>query len=224
MKAYAVFAYLAFLGVFVVLADFVAGPGAIASIDRGATSPAAIPVDVALIAAFGVVHSVMARPWFKRRWVPAAAERSTYVLVASAQLALIVWQWRPIADVVWTAPALPMRVIYGLGVVLIAVATFQTNHWDFIGLRQAWLGARYTPVPFVERGLYRYVRHPMMVAIVIWLWATPVMTLGHLVFALAMTGYVVVGVVFEERALVRTLGEPYLAYRRRVRAFVPIRR
>jgi protein-S-isoprenylcysteine O-methyltransferase Ste14 len=129
---------------------------------------------------------------------------------------------------VWHAarhvPRTAIWAMSGVGAVLIVWSTFLTDHFDLFGLRQVWLhwqGRPYTPVPFVERSLYRHVRHPMMLGLAIWLWATPDMSVGHLVFSVAMSVYIVVGIAFEERGLVRDLGAPYEEYRRRVPPLLP---
>ena len=169
----------------------------------------------------------MARAGFKRAWtrvVPVAAERSTYVAIASAQLAVVVWQWRPIDTVIWSVAAPARYAIYAvqaLALALIVVSTWLTDHFDLFGLRQAWLGDKYTPVPFVERGLYRYVRHPMMLGMLVWLWAAPTLTVGHFVLSAGLSVYIAIGIAFEERSLERELGAPYADYRRRVPAIVP---
>jgi protein-S-isoprenylcysteine O-methyltransferase Ste14 len=254
VKVYGIACYLAFLAAFALLVDFLwlgnfvcVDCVRLSSTDNellerclqitsdrlfdrciagvGPTGFQAIALDLALVALFGVVHSVMARASFKRAWtriVPRSAERSTYVLVSSALLALMMWKWQGVggaAHELWHLPEVPMDLAFFGGIVLVVVATFQTDHFDFFGLRQTWLGDRYTPVPFVERGLYRFMRHPLMVGLLLVFWATPVMTISRLALAIAMTVYIAVGVAFEERGLARELGEPYLDYRRRVRAF-----
>ena len=231
--AYGALAYFAFLASFALLADFVAGIGVVRSIDAGATADmrAAIAIDLALVAVFGISHSVMARPAFKRVWtriVPASAERSTYVLVASLSLGLLVWQWRAVPDVVWHVEQPAVRAalwaVHLVGVATIVYSTFLTNHFDLFGLRQTWLAAQrrpYTPVPFVERSLYRYVRHPMMIGVLLWMWAAPTISIGRLLFASAMTAYILIGIAFEERGLARELGATYDDYRRRVPALIP---
>ena len=233
---YGIVAYLGFVGVFVALADFVAQQGLLRGIDEGTRVAwaAALAVDLALLALFGISHSLLARPWCKRLWrwaIPTVLERSTYVLVANLALALVVWQWRPMPQAVWHVDVPAARAtlwgIHLLGVVILVVATFQTDHFDLFGLRQVWLharGRRYTPVPFQERGLYRRMRHPMMAGMLLWMWSAPTMSVGRLAFAAAMSGYIAIGIVLEERDLTRTLGAPYQAYRRRVRAVIPLRR
>jgi protein-S-isoprenylcysteine O-methyltransferase Ste14 len=234
--AYGLVGYAAFGVTFAALIDFVAGTGYVRAIDSPPTAPLAVAlvIDLALVAAFGLVHSLLARPPIKAaviRVVGAACERSTYVLVASAQLLLLVWQWRAVPDGVWALDAPMARaavwIVQGLAIAIVVYSTFLTDHFDLLGLRQTWFAAQgrtHTPVPFVERSLYRCMRHPLMVGIVLWFWATPTMSIGHLVFAVSMTVYVGIGVAFEERGLSRALGEPYDDYRRRVRMFLPFRR
>jgi len=155
------------------------------------------------------------------------AERATYVLCASLLLVLVFWQWRPVGGTVWrvSGPAAGVLAgVYAAGWAIAVGSTFMINHFDLFGLRQAYLyarGAAYRPPAFTERALYRHIRHPLMAGFVIIFWAAPAMTLGHLLFAAAATGYIGVGITFEERDLGRDLGEPYRAYRRRVPALIP---
>jgi protein-S-isoprenylcysteine O-methyltransferase Ste14 len=232
---YAAAAYLLFLAVLGYAIGFFAGAGVPTGIDSGTRSPwpLAVAVDLLLLLLFAAQHSVMARPWFKRRWtrlVPVPAERATYVLCASLLLALLFWQWRPVGGTVWhlSGPAAGVLLgVYAAGWVVAVGSTFIIDHFDLFGLRQAYLharGASYRPPPFTQRGLYRHVRHPLMAGFVIIFWAAPAMTLGHLLFAAAATGYIGVGIAFEERDLRRDLGEPYRAYRRRVPALIPVLR
>jgi methanethiol S-methyltransferase len=233
---YGVVTYLGFLGVFVAAVAFVANVGVVRGIDAGVQERIgpALGVDLALIALFGLSHSVMARWWFKERLVrvlPAAAERSTFVLVTNLTLGLLLWQWRPMPATVWDVePSFGRSALWALsaaGVLLVVYSTYLTDHFDLFGLRQVWLHARgrpYAPVPFQERSLYRYVRHPMMLGMLLWFWATPTMSVGHLVFAAGMSVYVLVGVTLEERELARHLGDEYRRYRSRVGRLVPWRR
>jgi protein-S-isoprenylcysteine O-methyltransferase Ste14 len=180
---------------------------------------------------FFVQHAVMARPGFKRWWtkiIPAAAERSTFVLVAGLLMCLMWWLWRPIPTVLWSVTdPIGSWVLTGLSVMGWAIAyyaTFLINHFDLFGLRQGWLRMMqkpYTPVGFRLVSLYRYVRHPLMVGFLFALWATPVMTLGHLYFSLMFTAYIFIGTRMEERDLIAQHGEKYEAYRRKVGGFVP---
>ena len=230
--AYGLLAYAAFLGAFLYLIGFVAGFGVPKAVDDGAPGPgaASIALDLALIALFGVQHSVMARPAFKRIWtriVPLPAERSTYMLVACACLALLYWQWRPLPELVWQAPAGVAPAIWALaalGWATALAATFAIDHLDLFGLRQTLrfaTGRVYRPPVFRERLLYRMVRHPLMLGFLIAFWAAPAMSRGHLLFAGAMTAYVLVALVVEERTLVELHGEAYLDYRRRVPKLIP---
>jgi methanethiol S-methyltransferase len=229
---YAAAVYVLFLAVLGYAIGFFAGAGVPTGIDKGTPSawPLAVAADLLLLLLFAVQHSVMARPWFKRRWtrlVPAPAERSTFVLCASLLLALLFWQWRPVGGTVWHLSG-PAAVVvlsgYAIGWVVAVGSTFMINHFDLFGLRQAYLharGAAYRPPPFTERALYRWVRHPLMAGFVIVFWAAPVMTAGHLLFAVAATGYILLGIRFEERDARRDLGEAYRAYQRRVPALMP---
>jgi methanethiol S-methyltransferase len=229
---YAAAVYLFFLAVLGYTVGFFAGFGVPKGIDQGprATVPAAVTVDLLLLLLFAVQHTVMARPWFKRRWtriVPQPAERSTFVLAACLVLALLFWQWRPIGGMAWSLSGPGAAVLWAGYAAAWAVAvssTFLISHFDLFGLRQACLHARrvpYSPPSFTERGLYRHIRHPLMAAFVVIFWAAPVMTGGHVLFATAATGYTLAGVAFEEHDLIRSLGETYDAYRARVPALIP---
>jgi methanethiol S-methyltransferase len=229
---YAAAVYLIFLGVLAWTVGFFAGLGVPETIDRGPRTavPVAVTTDLFLLLLFAVQHTVMARPWFKRRWsrvVPPPAERATFVLAASLLLALLFWQWRPIGTAIWSlsgAGAALLWVIYACGWAVALGSTFLISHFDLFGLRQAWLHARhvsYTPPPFTERGLYRRIRHPLMTGFLIVFWSAPTMTAGHLLFAAAATGYILVGIAFEEHDLIQNLGETYADYGVRVPALIP---
>jgi protein-S-isoprenylcysteine O-methyltransferase Ste14 len=229
---YAITAYLFFLAVLCYSAGFFADIGVPRGIDQGArpATAAAVAVDAALLLLFAVQHTVMARPWFKRRWtrlVPVPAERATFVLCATAALALLLWWWRPVGGTVWSlsGPAADAVLAgYATGWLVALSSTFLISHFDLFGVRQARLharGASYSPPPFTERGLYCRIRHPLMAGFVILFWASPVMTVGHLLFAAAATGYILVGIRFEEKDLRRSLGEDYDSYAARVPALIP---
>ena len=227
--AYALLSYALFGVVFVWLAVFLHNLGDL----RGpATRPAmdAALINLALILLFGVVHSVMARPAFKRIWtriIPPAAERATYVLQSSLLLGLIILQWQPIPEVIWQVDRSAAWMFYGasaLGAVIVVVATFLLGHFEFVGLSQAWHNLRGTPRPpatFRLPMLYRIVRHPLQFGLLIMMIAIPVMTLGHLIFVVAMAVYIAIGLRFEERALLREFGAAYAAYQREVPMLVP---
>src|SRR5215471_14681124 len=202
------------------------------NVDQGphASVPVAVAIDLLLLLLFAVQHTVMARPWFKRRWtriVPRPAERATFVLATSLALALLFWLWRPVGGTIWSLPGPAAGALwagYAAGWALGIGSTFLISHSDLFGLRQAWLHARrvrYSPPPFTERGLYRRVRHPLMAGFLVVFWSVPTMTAGHLLFAATATGYILAGIAFEEHDLIQNLGHPYAAYRARVPALVP---
>jgi len=229
--------YAAFLVTFLYAIAFVAGMGVPKHIDNGVATPqvAALMIDIALLALFAVQHSGMARPAFKRWWtrfVPPPIERSTFVLVSSGVLALLFWQWRPLPQVIWQVDnGLASGLLWAvslLGWLLVLTSSFAINHFELFGLRQVWLHARRRSPkdePFVLRAMYRIVRHPLMLGFLIAFWATPAMSLGHLLFAVVVTGYIVVAVKFlEERDLVAVHGDAYRDYQRRVPMLLPLRK
>lgn len=190
----------------------------------------ALAINVGLLALFALQHSIMARPAFKRWWtrfIPESAERSTYVLFSSlAMIVLFAW-WQPMGGVIWSVHSPIARTIihaaFGFGWALLLFSTFLINHFDLFGLRQAWLvlvGKPYTSLQFGAPLLYRYVRHPLYVGWLFTFWAAPTMTVAHLVFALATTAYILIGIQFEERDLVAAHPE-YAEYRRRVPMLIP---
>lgn len=190
----------------------------------------ALLIDIGLLTAFAVQHSIMARPAFKKWWtkiVPEAVERSTYVLISTLLLAAIVYFWQPLGGVIWQVEnTTAIAIIYGLfgiGWAILFLASFQINHFDLFGLRQVWLhfrGKPYTLLPFKTPWLYRYSRHPLYVGMMIGLWAAPTMTVAHLVFALLCTGYIFVGATLEEKDLEDALPE-YSQYKKDVPMFMP---
>ena len=227
--------YVLFLGTFLYMIGFVAGAIVPKHIDSGTPSPLGLTllINGGFLALFAIQHTIMARPAFKARWtriVPAQVERSTFVLVTCAILIGMIWQWRPLPGVVWHLEgpvATALWVLSGLGWATVLVATFLINHFDLFGLRQVvshFLGGRLAAPKFYERGLYRIVRHPLMTGFLIAFWATPHMTWGHLLFAGGCTGYILFGLMVEERDLIREHGELYLDYRRRVRGLLPLPR
>lgn len=194
----------------------------------------AIVINLALIALFGVQHTVMARSKFKKAWtriVPWHLERSTYVLLTSLILILTFWLWQPITTSVWsvenTAGRYVLWALFAIGWAVVLVSTFLINHFDLFGLRQVWLHFRQRdekPIPFKTTGLYQFVRHPIYFGFVLAFWATPDMTLGHLVFALGMSLYIVIVIVHEERDLHFHFGEKYREYSKQVPMLIPFPR
>src|SRR4029079_14280421 len=179
----------------------------------------AVMVDAGLLLLFALQHSIMARPGFKRWWtriIPAHLERSTYVLLASLCLMLLIWQWQPIGGVVWSVENETIKTIlliaYLTGWATVFLATFLINHFDLFGLRQVWLyfrGKPYTHLPFRLPAFYKLVRHPLYLGFLIAFWSTPVMTLAHFLFAILTTGYILTAIQFEEKDLVETYGDRY---------------
>jgi len=204
------------------------------SIDSGVPGDTAVAVTVnlGLIALFGLQHSIMARPRFKTwltGFIPHAAERSTFMLATALVVFALCWLWQPLPQVVWQAPAGPVHDVMlatGLaGWVLVLYATFLINHFDLFGLRQAWLyftGTEYTHLPFRTVALYRYIRHPIMTGVFIGIWVTPALTAGHLLFALGMSAYILIGVKFEERDLLGYFGDRYRRYIHATGRFFPV--
>ncbi len=232
---YAVIAYAAFLLSAGWAIGFLADRGAPTAIDGSATKPAwaALAIDAALLLAFAVQHSVMARAGFKRhliRLVPAPAERGTFVLAASLLLVALFGWWQPVPVMIWHVGRPWSAAIwagYVIGWVIVVWSTFMVDHADFLGLKQAHRYARrlgYRPPEFTRRWLYAWCRHPMMLGLVIAFWVTPRMTVGHLFFAVAATGYIAVGIRFEERDLRTRFGAEYRRYATDVPALVPVRR
>jgi protein-S-isoprenylcysteine O-methyltransferase Ste14 len=199
----------------------------------GANAPVALAVlvDLGLILAFGLQHSVMARTgfkaWLKRR-LPPAAERSVYVLLASLMLMLLFWQWRPIAAPLWHAQSIIGQAlgwgVFALGFGIVLLSTFLIDHFELFGLKQVLrhlLGRDEPKAGFVTPLLYRLVRHPLYLGFILAFWSGPSMTVGHLLFAATMTAYILVAIRLEERDLVRQLGQSYEDYRQRVPMLVP---
>lgn len=233
---YAVISYALFLASFLYAIGFVGDLFVPKSINAPAGDGGwvAFLIDAAVLGAFAVQHSVMARPGFKRWWtlfVPPPIERSTYVLFSSLFLCLIFFAWQPLPSVVWdlcgSSAGEVVLGVYALGWLVVLLSTFMISHFELFGLTQAWRRWREAPEHdsvFKEVLFYRFVRHPIMLGFVIAFWAAPLMTYGRLLFALLTTGYILVGIRLEERDLVRKLGATYMAYRARVPMLFPLSR
>ena len=232
---YGAASYAVFLATFLYACGFVGNLVVPKSIDSGATMPFAVAlmIDAALLAAFALQHSIMARPPFKRmltRVIPEPAERSTYVLASSLALIAMFVYWQPLGGVVWSTenPVLSAMLYTGFaaGWLIVLLSTFMINHFDLFGLRQVWLylmGKPYTHLPFKTPIFYRYVRHPLYFGWLLAFWMTPVMTAAHLFFAIMTTSYILIAIQFEERDLIAMHGDRYRRYRGQVPMIIPVR-
>jgi len=230
---YGTVSYLLFLATFSYAAAFIGNIAVGQTIDGTPQVPfgQALLINVALLGLFAVQHSVMARPAFKRWWttfVPKPIERSTYVLFSSAALLVLFHKWQPMGGIIWDVQSEAGRIalygLFGLGWLVVLVATFLINHFDLFGMRQVWLylrGQPYTQLGFMTPGFYRFVRHPLYLGFLIGFWATPTMTVAHLVFALMTTAYILIAIQLEEGDLIRALGTTYAEYRRQVPMLIP---
>lgn len=228
--------YVLFLGVFLYGIGFVGGflvptriDALVEQLDTKTSFRNAL-IDALLVLMFAVQHSVMARPRFKAwltRWVTQPMERSTYVLATNCVLALLFWQWQPLGGIVWNVQSdvgwIVLWFLFATGWLTVLITTCLINHFDLFGLRQVWLyfwGRPHTPLPFVTPGPYRMVRHPLYVGWMMAFWATPTMTIAHLLFAAAMTAYILLAIRYEERDLLASYGD-YADYRQRVPMLIP---
>ena len=231
--AYGLVSYIAFFLTFVYAVGFIGNFYVPKSMD----SPAqisfwpALAIDALLLLVFAVQHSVMARPAFKEvltRFIPEAAERSTYVLCSSLLLMALFVFWQPVGGIVWnfTNPAVRnvINAVFGLGFGLVFVATLLINHFDLFGLRQVALYLARKPYTYLEFRtplFYRYVRHPLYVGWLISFWATPTMTGAHLLFAVLTSAYILTAIRWEERDLVIIHGSKYRDYQSQVPKLIP---
>ena len=233
MLLYGIIAYLIAMASLAYAIGFVGNYWVPKSIDSRSVGPLgeALVVNVLLLGLFAVQHSGTARRGFKEAWtaiVPQPIERSTYVLLSGLVLWLLYWQWRPIADEIWRVDnpigSTLLQAVYFLGWGIAFLSTFLINHAHLFGLKQVsghWFGKEATAPEFKTLALYKIVRHPIYLGTILAFWATPVMTLGHVLFAVATTGYILIGIFLEERDLVATFGESYETYRKRISMLIP---
>jgi methanethiol S-methyltransferase len=231
---YGAVVYLFFFGTILYAIAFVGNlpvPKVIDSPETSSLIPAIVN-NMLLLAVFALQHSVMARPAFKRWWtrfVPEAVERTTYVLLASLVLALVLWQWQPILAPVWTvtnpAAVLAIQAVFWIGWGLVFLSTFLLNHFELFGLRQVWArlwGRELLAPKFRTPFLYKRTRHPLYLGFLLAFWATPSMTQGHLLFAIGNTGYILLGIWLEERDMIALFGDQYRRYRQQVAMLIPL--
>lgn len=231
---YGVISYLIFLATFLYAIGFVGNIFVPKSIDnglQGGTSSVLI-VNLLLLSLFAIQHSVMARQGFKRWWtqfVPKPIERSTYVLFSSIALIVLFYFWRPVPDVIWNTGSTIftpfLTILYFFGWFIVLTGTYLINHFNLFGLQQVYINLKNRELPhpkFVTPFYYKFVRHPLMLGFIIAFWAAPVMTIGHLLFAFATTGYILVAIQLEEKDLVNFHGEEYKRYQREVSQIIPM--
>ncbi len=230
---YGIICYIAFFGTILYAIGFVGNLVVPKTIDSEpqVSLIQAILINAALLLLFAMQHSIMARPAFKQWWtriIPTALERSSFVLLSSLCLMLLMWQWQPIGGVVWSIDnsfaKTILFILYLTGWGLVFVSTFLINHFDLFGLRQVWLyftGKPYTALPFRLPALYKLVRHPLYLGFIIAFWSTPLMTIAHLLFAILTTGYILTAIQFEERDLLTHFGDKYREYKKWAPMLIP---
>lgn len=230
---YGIICYVMFLGTFLYAVFFIADLIVPKTIDSGTAGAfgQSLLIDAILLSIFAIQHTGMARPAFKKWWtrvIPKHMERSTYVLLANLSLILLFWKWRPMPDVIWSVGSQwGQAVIWALfvaGWFILLTGTFMINHFHLFGLKQVYEGLQNKQLSspkFMSPGYYKYIRHPLMLGFIIGFWATPEMTLGHLIFSIAATGYILVALKFEEHDLITYHGDTYIEYKKRVPMLIP---
>ena len=233
---YGVFAYILFLFLCLYLICFIDNVFVPKTIDSGSRTSfsTSLIINIILIGIWGLQHSLMARQWFKDWWtkiIKPPVERSTYTIIAILLFFLLFYQWRPIPTIIWEVDnpvgVTVLKSLYYFGWLFMFYSTFLINHFDLFGLRHVYLYLRnkeYTPLEFKTPSLHKIIRHPIMFSLFIVFWATPTMTVGHLLFSVGMTTYTIIGTIFEEKDLINIYGKTYLNYQRKVPMFFPIPR
>ncbi len=232
---YGVVCYLIFFGTFLYSIGFVGNFVVPKSMDTGVSGPLAeaVVINMLLLSVFAIQHSVMARRGFKKAWtkfIPASIERNTYVLFSSLALILLYWQWRPMGEVIWDVSGTSLEKILiavsVIGWLFVLVSTFLLDHFELLGLKQALYNLKEKKLPktqFKTPGFYQFIRHPIYFGFTVAFWATPIMTTGHLLFAICTLGYTIVGILLEEKDLISEFGNEYETYKAKVSMLIPIR-
>jgi protein-S-isoprenylcysteine O-methyltransferase Ste14 len=230
---FGVVSYAVFLIAFLYAIGFVGNLYVPKTIDdgTGVFSVTSLLINCLLLGLFAIQHTIMARPGFKKSWIKIVgkgAERSFFVLFSSLLLILLYWQWRPMDEIIWNVEGtggLVLTIIFWVGWAIVFLSTFMINHFHLFGLTQIYdnlVKREQTKLKFQQSYLYKIVRHPIMLGFIIAFWATPMMTLGHLLFAGMTTAYIFVGVhFFEEKDLVNEIGEGYTQYQNDVPMIIP---
>ncbi len=230
---YGLIAYVGFLIALLYAIGFIGNLWVPKTIDSGPAGPfgQSLLINLGLLGVFAVQHSVMARPGFKEWWtkfVPESVERSTYVMISNSLVFVIFWLWQPMPAAVWdvsgTVGGTILLVLFFVGWFILVLASFMVSHWDLFGLRQVLINLRgqtYEHLPFQIVGMYKLVRHPLMVGWIVAFWATPTMSVGHLVWALTTTIYILIAIQLEERDLIGFFGDKYRQYQQAVPALIP---
>lgn len=230
--SYGILAYLAGCGglFWLILALGGLAPVSISQFKADSVINAAL-INVALVTLFGLQHSIMARAGFKKwltRLIPHAAERSTFMLMSGIVTSIAIYFWQPLPGIVWAfenpVVQLVLWTLYGLAWAYLLLASFVTNHFELMGLRQTFMyfiNRPYCALPFTRRYMYKYSRHPMMLGFLVGMWSVPIMSVSHLVMATLFTVYIAIGIFLEERDLIRSFGDTYRRYKKEIATFIP---